>query len=581
MKIKAYNTYSLRLDPFKVRKNTHILYCFLLPIALYLFISCSHVTNVEKQHILSAEQYITASPSLAKEELEQIAEITYLKMPLKWQARYTYLQCQIADKLESDFPLSREINEARAWYIKKGEASDIAALCLFLGRVYTDERNYEKAIESYLYGLDWAKKANLINESGYINSYLADLYLQNNHIETALSKYRDAADCFLEANNLRSYGFAKRDIGHSFDLLELHEEAIAAMNEADSIGKILNDSLIQSTVLNGLGNIYLSMGEYDQAIDYFLKSVNPYSTSSHDKMALTEAYIETDRLSDARQILDAMLQDSIPEIFERGIHYYYYQIYSKEGKHKLALDHFEQYYHLINERLDEIEERNYIEVEKKYNHLNQTIQVKDLIIDKQRNILLISLLSVMVVILIFLYLYWRKKAKRELARKQHKITCLLQELKNKEKEFALANGEMVKQKEEEIKRLKDGLLETRENMIKSSSLRKNLINKIKNYRTSGKILLNEETQLQIELEIDIVYPDLLIRLIKQFPNLTKTELQYCVLSLYDFDTNQESVLLNIDPGSVSKRRTRIREKLQTSFVDNNLSSFLKNYSLNM
>lgn len=569
------------VSQFTMKKQIVFISCLIL-----LLTGCQAYRD--KQQIRLAESRIEHSFEQAKAELDRIEKINYLKLPLQWQARYVYLQCRIADELETGLPFASEVNTALRWYTKKGKTNEIIALSLFLGRAYMAEKDNQRAMDAFMDGLDRAEKTGLTNEAGYLSSYLADIYTQNNHIETALAKYEKAADYFLEAGNLRSYGFARRDMGFSYDMLELYPEALAAMHEADSIGKLLNDSLILSTVLNGFGNIYLSMGEYERAIHYILESLQTDDTSLHDQMVLSEAYIEAGQLTEARRILDTMSQDSIPEIFKRGIYYYYYMIYSKEGNDKEALYHFEQFFHLVEKRLNELEDHNYIEAEKKYHHQNLTVQVKELIIGEQRYFLLIGLLFLAVLILISLYLYRQMRTNRRLADQekeindnQREITRLAREVEKKKKEFAQAKGEMRKQKEEEIEQLKAGLAQIRENMILNSLSRKKLTNKLKNFNSAKGAWIEKELQSQMELEVDMVYPNLMLNLSNEYPALTETDLQYCVLSLYGFDPQQEAILLNIETGSVGTRRTRIGKKLQTSFKENNLPTFLRNYSLNL
>jgi tetratricopeptide (TPR) repeat protein len=557
------------------------------PVILFVF--CSFLlfagcrqAYVEKRHIRTAEELIGQSPERARDELDRIATTDYLKLPVKWKALYTLLQCRIADRLETDLPMSHEIETAKEWYTRKGNITDAVALHLFLGRACMDDKDYRRASSVFLEGLKPAQKGNLVNEAGYLNSYLADVYLKNNDAHAALEKYREAADCFLKAGNTRSYGFAKRDMGFAYDILELYPEALAAMHKADSVGRMLNDSLMLTSVLNGFGNIYTSMGEYDRAISCLTEALRKDPESRPDQMALIEVYIEADRLTEARQLLDSMFRDSIPETFRRNIHYYYYMIYSKEGDSEKALSHLGNYHHLLDKHELEREEYNYIEAEKKYNHLDMTAQFQELTIKQQRNIILTGILSLILFILLSLYLYLGRQASRRIARQEHlinksrqEIIRLTQELKIKRKEPEKTDNAGTERKEYEIGILKEALQQAREALIRLSPVYKKMLNRTKSVKAQDKTFIDDNLWVEIESEIDSIYPDYRNQLRKLYPVLTSPDIQYCCFSLYGFSTNEEAILLGIVPDSVSKKRTRIREKLQVVLSNTNLSAYLK------
>jgi len=558
-------------------------YLSFILIALILLSGCDQ-TKIEKQHILSAEKNFVDSPQEAQEELDFISEERFFSLSEKWQARYVYLRCQVADKLEADLPLTEEIEIAHTWYKKKGKVEDIVALYLFLGRAYMAEKNNRRAMEVFLEGLNVAEKTDLKNESGYLNSYIADIYIANSDYNAGLEKYQEAARCFSQTTNLRSYGFAKRDIGNVYSYLDSYDDALTAMAEADSIADVIGNDLLKVTVLNNYGNIYLLIKNYDQAIFYLSEALAADTTNLYNKMALSETYIESGKFENAFQLIDAMLQDSIPQDTRDYIHYYHYMIYGKKGESEKALHHLEEFMRLFEQELNEREDHNFIEAEKKYNYLNMSLQVKGLILSRQRNILFITFLSLFTLSLLVIYLYRSRRASRILTRQeqiindnQRKITTLSKELEIKKKELENSSDMEFEQKEEEINRLKESLEQSREILMQLSPVRKKMFGKIKSFKTSDKTFVNEDLWIQIELDIDLIYPDFRESLHEQHPDLTPSDIRYCCFSLYDFSTNEEAILLSINPASVSKKRTRIREKLNASLSNFNLSVYLKKH----
>ena len=81
-------------------------------------------------------------------------------------------------------------------------------------------------------------------------------------------------------------------------------------------------------------------------------------------------------------------------------------------------------------------------------------------------------------------------------------------------------------------------------------------------------LLTENHWKKIVNEITTVYPNLYNYIYELCPNLVEADFEYCCLIMYGFDTNEEATLLNITPRSASKKRLRLRQKLNLSLPEN-------------
>ena len=60
-------------------------------------------------------------------------------------------------------------------------------------------------------------------------------------------------------------------------------------------------------------------------------------------------------------------------------------------------------------------------------------------------------------------------------------------------------------------------------------------------------------------------------------NLTDTEIEVCYLSFLKIGLNEEAILLNINPDSVSKRRFRTRQKLGLANNETSIYDFILKY----
>ena len=136
---------------------------------------------------------------------------------------------QTADTLHTDLPYSHQLERAARYYHRKGNTSEQARILLYLGRAYVEEMETGKALHIYLKALDKSLSVNNNNLSGYINSYIGDLYDNQASYNIALKKYLSAATYFEKAKNIRSQAFAYRDASRMCYLTDSLEAALEAV----------------------------------------------------------------------------------------------------------------------------------------------------------------------------------------------------------------------------------------------------------------------------------------------------------------------------------------------------------------
>lgn len=93
-----------------------------------------------------------------------------------------------------------------------------------------------------------------------------------------------------------------------------------------------------------------------------------------------------------------------------------------------------------------------------------------------------------------------------------------------------------------------------------------------------KFFLNDKIWIALSTEINAVYPHFHTLLFEQCPHLTEDEWRYCYLHVLGFDSNDEAILLGIQPTSVLVKRNRIKQKLVTEVQkESKLYNILANY----
>ena len=73
--------------------------------------------------------------------------------------------------------------------------------------------------------------------------------------------------------------------------------------------------------------------------------------------------------------------------------------------------------------------------------------------------------------------------------------------------------------------------------------------------------------LLVVLAIDKVYGNFTQRLLEQYPNLTKSDLQICCLTKQGFSNQVISILMNIQTGSYARRKSRLKQEKMNGLND--------------
>ena len=67
--------------------------------------------------------------------------------------------------------------------------------------------------------------------------------------------------------------------------------------------------------------------------------------------------------------------------------------------------------------------------------------------------------------------------------------------------------------------------------------------------------------------IDKVYGNFIARLTKQYPNLTKSDIQICCLTKQGFSNQVISILMNLQTNSYARRKSRIKQEKMNGLED--------------
>lgn len=540
---------------------------------------CNKQQSVSDRLLNEVEKAIAINPDSASNLLKSISSPE--KLDDKAFARWCMLSGKITDEIFNSILPTYQLERAYDWYSSHGSPDEQVQILIYLGRSYFADGDYDKAMSIYTNALDIAGKNKLNNLIGYTYDYIGDLYREKFMFKEAIKKYETAAECFKKENNTDSYACALKNIGREYACIDSLSCAIEILTIADSVAANTKDIEVTASINNALGNIYVMREEYDKAEKYFLKALSTGKEKMPDYVALIDLYTTTDSIDKAKELLSKIPQDD-PQ-YTCSINYLYYQIHNAERDYKEALAYLEEYVDMVDSIVYADSQSKILNIESKYNHLKISQEVDRLKI-KQQSYIIFSVICISCLLLIMIvYLLYRKQAKEKIHRQQDELnriktdlTYVSLELEEKKKllDTFKEKDDNYNKIEKEIALLTSNYKELQHKSLENSPTFKELVRLAKqNKPRNDKPLITDKQWELIADEITYIYPNLSKYLYSLCPNLPEQDFLYCCLCMCGFDTNTEAKLLNIASDSVRKKRFRLREKLNIALLNDNTTLY--------
>ena len=540
---------------------------------------CNKQQSVSDRLLNEVGKVIAINPDSASNLLKSISSPE--KLDDKAFARWCMLSGKITDEIFNSILPTYQLERAYDWYSSHGSPDEQVQILIYLGCSYFADGDYDKAMSIYTNALDIAGKNKLNDLIGYTYDYIGDLYREKFMFTEAIKKYETAAECFKKENNTDSYACALKNIGREYACIDSLSCAIEILTIADSVAANTKDIEVTASINNALGNIYVMREEYDKAEKYFLKALSTGKEKMPDYVALIDLYTTTDSIDKAKELLSKIPQDA-PQ-YTCSINYLYYQIHNAERDYKEALAYLEEYVDMVDSIVYADSQSKILNIESKYNHLKISQEVDRLKI-KQQSYIIFSVICISCLLLIMIvYLLYRKQAKEKIHRQQDELnriktdlTYVSLELEEKKKllDTFKEKDDNYNKIEKEIALLTSNYKELQHKSLENSPTFKELVRLAKqNKPRNDKPLITDKQWELIADEITYIYPNLSKYLYSLCPNLPEQDFLYCCLCMCGFDTNTEAKLLNIASDSVRKKRFRLREKLNIALLNDNTTLY--------
>lgn len=262
----------------------------------------------------------------------------------KVNAHWCRLLCQLADSIGTALPYVPQLKQAYQYVERHGSVEEQIQMGLYLGRAYMDDLDQESALLTYAKALEQSIEERKTNQSGYISSYMGDVYQFQGMYSQAVEKYLSASRYFHQTGNFRSQGIAYAEASRDFVLMDSLDVALNYMLQADSIMMLYGDSIDRSGILNGLGNVYKAKGDRMLADSCLQKSVEyDPDDPSPNYLALAKIELQQHNYEKARFYLKQAEHPTHNKGTAIEIPYISYQIEKELGNNNEAFACLEQY----------------------------------------------------------------------------------------------------------------------------------------------------------------------------------------------------------------------------------------------
>lgn len=563
----------------------------------FLVISCGPIPDATVGSLSLAQKCMEAYPDSALRILQQIPSPENLHG--KAQADYALLMTQAMHKNSIKYTSDSLISIALTYYnanpldpVAEGKAF------FYYGKVMQSLDSVELAMKHYLKAKDILDGTKEYKMMGLIAEGMGNLNRKQKLMEEALTNFKVSLQysMIIEDSMGISYGF--RNIARAFIGKQNIDSAFYFYDKALYIANLKKYPL-ESSILRELGGVYRSVNEYSKAEYYFLTSIEKEKNNSdlyRTYLSLGYLYVQWEMFEKAENVLNECLRVNNLLLLKDSYECLYH-LERKKGDLSLAV--------LYKDKVDSLLELTYksetqerlAELQQKYE--NEKLQRENLQIKTEKqNFQFIGAVIIFLVSVagIYYYLQFRNNRKRvreiskQISENESDIRKLEKEIEEYQKEYSKAEesnksriseltGEMtllVKQN----RKLVIHLEEIKKGIATNTKEDPELAGYIVALRTLF-LLRAKEKKVPAKWSVlyplfDFLYGGFVSRLRKNYGDLTKHDLEICILLKFGFTNEELSSVFHTTLDAVSKAKGRLKKRLNLS-VEDDLDVFIRNY----
>lgn len=166
--------------------------------------------------------------------------------------------------------VQKGIKVAKQIGFQKGEA----LLLMKLGEINVIAGDYATSLQSYILALDIMKKLKREDDLGDCLHKIALLYKDQSELRRSLFYFRQEREVVQATGNVESLVWNTIDMADVFVSMKIFDSARIYRDEAHKVALQYYSGGLPGDFLNNLGDLYQQLGEHEDAVKYYLQSVN-------------------------------------------------------------------------------------------------------------------------------------------------------------------------------------------------------------------------------------------------------------------------------------------------------------------
>ena len=519
------------------------------------------------QLLADAQRFMENNPDSA---MLLIDSLFYPEKSLRHEDYMRYLVLHVQARYKTNRPVADDtlVFRARDHYSDRLDKEPrMAALAWFYsGCVYRERGDYEKAMLHYKKAETYATGTADTALQGLIQYNLGDLFAVQDLFSKAQENYKAAARFYGEHPEKEAYSLSA--VGRMFLLDKNPDSAFFYFQKGLNSAKSTNDEILQSLLAQNIGVAYQQTGQYTEAERYFRQSWQ-YDPDKKDParnyLNFAELYSQMER-QDSVAFYTGKLKNSIDSTdnnYTKASAYRFLAEWEKaRGNDNDAFGYQNKRIHSLNRIMDDRKDQSVYEIEQKYNYEQQQNHYNQRFIRFQQ--LLMMLMGVLLVVAIaFLFLFWRMlREKAANLRIQENVNTL----RKTTRDLLSAGKESETALEEALHWKLDVLKNTMHLRYMMSEREQKTYQPL--FDSLDKILFDQNTKtpwMDIRQTVEHLNPSLRLFIRQQYPTLSETEYNVCLLSYAGLSVQEVAFVLNQSEHTVYKARTRLNKKIGTDF----------------
>ncbi|WP_299618626.1 tetratricopeptide repeat protein [uncultured Tenacibaculum sp.] len=309
---------------------------------------------------------------------------------------------------------------------------DIKAYTLnLLGSCYRRLDDVKNALNCHQDALSITKRAktetliNLHNKSISINS-IGNIYLILKQYDLALDQFEKSIVISKELQNKLGLAINYQNIGFSQQNLGFYDQAIESFNKSLEVNEEINSDRGKIICYNSLASTYLKKLEYEKSLK-LMEEIYPLALANNNKFYLARtltnlgiAYLKNDKYKESEKYLKEAVELSKQYNFNRSqtrSQYALAELFEEKKEEKTALDFYKIAVDFEKRTLQEknfsyvnnlISKQNILAKINERDNMERQFQIQDLRTEQDRNILIITLVTI-ALSSIALYSVYRQK----------------------------------------------------------------------------------------------------------------------------------------------------------------------------